>query len=166
MGRLATLWIPIAAALFMSELVVLVGSALRYTGGYPDPFALYEAMMPGQSINSSELSPCRFQEMWLVRDMIGYCQLYPDASPFRLVTIKAQGDRVQRLSLRAYGLFYGDVVARWGMPDVVEPIVTENEEMIIHARWRSGVYAITSPIDPAVQLTSLTPIYYLSVEGG
>ncbi len=151
-------------ALSAIELIVLGGTGLVYPGGYPDPFAPYEAMMPGQTIGSSALSLCLFDNMLLVRDMTGYCQLHSDNDAL-LVTIMVQFDVVQRLSFRGGHFQFGDLVKRWGRPTVIETFATESQAVIFHTRWSSGIYAILTPAEPDGRLNYLAPVHYLSIEG-
>jgi hypothetical protein len=154
------MFVPLAVILSSSALLVLGGAALAYPGGSPDPFGQYEAMMPGQSVDSPALSSCGFEEMRLVRDMTGYCQLRPGRGVL-LVTIRVQFDRVQRVSFNYGSLRYGDLVKRWGRPTTLELISTRDDAVIFHARWGAGVFAIVTPNDPRINY--LAPVRYLAI---
>jgi len=166
MWKLPVLYVSVSVLLilFLSEMMVLGGMRLANASGYPDPFAPYEAAMPGRSIDSAALFPCRFREMRLVRDMTGYCQLHSDNDTL-LVTFTVQFDRFRRLSYRGGNFQFGDLVNRWGYPDGIETIATRNGVLVFHARWNSGVYAIINPVQLSMRLNYFAPVYYLAIEG-
>ena len=60
--RVAMVCLPMILILFMVEVAVLAGIRLVYAGPNSDPFAPYEAIMPGQHPSVLDQYPCQFEK--------------------------------------------------------------------------------------------------------
>jgi hypothetical protein len=154
----------LAVTLFALEMTVLAAAELAYPGGHPDPFAPLEAMMPGQSIDTSAFSLCLFRELRLGRDRRGYCQSSPDDGLSLSMMVSAQTDVIQALSFSGGHFRFGDLVRRWGYPSAItDQGVSENGSRKYLARWTSGAYAVLTPIEPGRLLNYFTLVESLAI---
>lgn len=148
--------------LLVVELTLLEGTALAYSGGYPDPFELYEAITPGQPVGALQPYPCRWQEQVRIQAVMVYCEIAPQDGPFWrvMVFLSLREAEIRQLIFGVDGLYLGDLVLRWGYPYVVE--MYRRDSFI--ARWRGGVYAYIAPVGATGQYSYWSPVTSVSVK--
>jgi len=104
-------------ALFAVELTVLGGMRLANTGEYPDPFAPYEAIMPGQPVAALEQYPCQFEKALDREPEPSFCRIRPGEGVFSEVIVLFYNDKIWQVVFKTEVLRVGDLVQRWGYPD-------------------------------------------------
>jgi len=150
----------IILTLLALELVVLGGTQVVYAKRYPDPFAPYEAIAPGQPVGALQSYYCRWQEQ-MMKFMMVYCEIAPHEGPFGKVMVFAslREAEIQQLTFVAHELYLGDLMLHWGYPYVVE---TYRRDSFI-VRWRGGIYAYIAPVRANGQYSYQSPVYSVSV---
>ncbi len=140
--------------LFVAELTVLGGAGLAYPGEYPDPFAPYEAMMPGQWAVASRELPCDFLIIYRFGDTVA-CELWPLEGPFVSVASNTYRGNFVRSSFSADDLYVGDVIRHWGRPD----LVVKFNHRSFYVLWADqGLIGIIDPVGPVGRFSHLLPI--------
>jgi hypothetical protein len=145
----------IIPCLFAVQLTILGGTRLVYAGGYSDPFAPYEAIMPGQPTRALESYRCQFERAYELETEATICRIYPDNSIFSQVSVLFHGDRIWQVVFKPEGLSFGYLVQRWGSPD---DIAASNRHSI-NLIWDNSVYAVLSSIDTGKRVNYLLPVY-------
>jgi hypothetical protein len=118
-------FIPISLVLpiYGVVIVTLTGTALIFPDGYPDPFAPYDAIMPGQSIKALENYPrCHLSPVIFIYGIPGTqsaCRIPLVDAPFYMIDVTADKDTIQSLWFGAEHLQVVDLVREWGTPDSV-----------------------------------------------
>ncbi len=141
-------------ALFVVELTVLGGTGLANTRGYPDPFAPYEAIMPGQPTTALEHYPCQFERVYAMETEPTVCRLRLNERIFDEVIVQFYGDKIWQVVFKPEGLHFGELVQRWGFPDI-DAIYPHS----VYMHWGETVYATISPIDTRRRSSYLLPVY-------
>ena len=118
MFRQPIIYIPVLmiSVLLGVELALLAAAHLLSTGQPLDPFAPYEAIMPGQP--SAELS--RFRCV-IEKDSQGtnICRIHFDGGIFSdVILFSSTEDRITEVTFMANGLRIGDLVDYWGYPEI------------------------------------------------
>ncbi len=118
-------------------LFVLVGRPLFGSLEPTDPFGDYINLTPGQPTSLLAGYPCTTPyDDTLDRTL--YCQIKPDGGPIRLITVTAHDDRIATVSFMTDSLRVGDLVERWGRPDIVG-----KSKSNFRVKWSSrGVVAV------------------------
>lgn len=109
--------VPLTLIFFAAQVGVLIWLQLVYPGEYADPFAPYEAMMPGQVI-TPEAAPCIYRIEYRMTPMT-ICRLQPSDGVFASVIAIIRGNRVNATYFIANKLYLGDIVRQWGKPDSI-----------------------------------------------
>lgn len=144
--------------LFVAQLMVLVGLNQIDAEGYPDPFAPYEAMMPGQWAVASSL-PCELKSVPAYVDIID-CQLQPVEGPFVSASSNVYNGRFAQISFSARDLSVGDIVRRWGRPDLVVKLNAGS----FYARWiDQGLVGLIDPVGPFGRFSYMLPVEYFTI---
>src|SRR5215207_1819738 len=123
MKRLVKVIVLLMVIGVVGEVVVFAAGRLSYR----DPFARYEALIPGQSVLAFGQPPCDLHPVTITTAEpipqnveVAYCVIYPIQSAAGSVYAYAYQDRFVRTSLLAMrDLYVGDVVLRWGQPDAI-----------------------------------------------
>jgi hypothetical protein len=126
----------IALAVTSVGAVMLVSTAFSSAEDI-DPFASYDAIMPGQPMTAVAHYSCTGSYLPLetaYREF--YCQIRPSNGPFLSVSIVGQDDMIQALSFTVKGLRVGDLIQRWGRPSVVQ-----KRKRYYLIRWGEAIYA-------------------------
>jgi hypothetical protein len=122
---------------------VLAGAAWVYPYGYPDPFAPYEALMPGQPLPpevDSHLCEIQFNVLGPYNSLI--CDLHPDDDHFLQIRIRVCQGIIQNVMFQARHVQIVDLVRRWGYPKGFGVIDRDERRYMFH--WDSGLYASTT----------------------
>jgi hypothetical protein len=142
MWGLAVKFVPVTIVFLSVQAAVLVGAWLAHPGESPDPFAPYEAMMPGQSTVVLRNHPCESKIRSAYNEML-YCETFPTNSPFASVSASIQDGRYILTEFDATNLSVGDIVRRWGRPDRV----WRSNQYAFHLIWSDqGLFGIIDPV--------------------
>ena len=115
--------------------LILIASAVVYSGGYPDPFAPYDALRLGQPTQVLENFDCRAMDYpYEVRTSV--CWITPEDGVFTRVVVISKDDRLQYVNFYGETLQVVDLVRRWGMPQVVTQAGAD-----FSLRWQDGIVA-------------------------
>lgn len=102
-----------------------------------DPFAPYDAIMPGQPMTAVARHSCSVSFLPPeIAYRVFYCHIHPRNGPFLAVSVVGQDDTIRALSFRVQGLRVGDLVQRWGRPNVVQ-----KRKRYYLMRWGEDIYA-------------------------
>jgi hypothetical protein len=150
----------------LSTLEVVARVVGRLT--YQDPFAPYQAIMPGEPSSALERYSCKpwADETTSTRPV--FCQIIPNAGPFDVVFIDYEYNGVIRqigFSVQRNRLNLGDLLACWGKPTSFEPEDSDFEMGNIDMHWGKRVYAVFDGIRYGARLNYFVPIEYVSIEG-
>jgi hypothetical protein len=128
----------LSTLLALSSFVVALVLVFRSTEN-TDPFAVYDALVPGQPVAILDDYPCRFTPV-PAEGLEGtvFCQIYPETGPICLVTVLGQGDTIQTLSFALDGIQVGHLAQRWGRPDAVQ-----RGSGFMITRWGNSIQATT-----------------------
>jgi hypothetical protein len=146
-------------ALFVVELTVFAGTRLVHTGGDSDPFAPYEAIMPGQPTTALEQYPCQFERASELDTDATVCRIRPGEGIFSQVIVLFHGDRIWQVVFKMEGLRVGDLVQRWGYPDF-----NENQRGFLSLRGHGEMDAIIALRNPLRRFHYLFPLDWIVVE--
>jgi hypothetical protein len=149
--------VPLALTLSSGVLIVVGGATLAYPGGYPDPFATYEAVMPGRRVVALEEPPCDFQII-PGQILLMECDSFPATDHFVSIHAITQDGRFTAAWFYARNLVIADVITHWGQPDSV--IHDENKFIL---RWDNGLRLVIHPVDPAGRFSYGLPVDWLQV---
>jgi hypothetical protein len=122
--------------------LILVAAAVTYPNGYPDPFAPYEELRPGQSTEVLEKFDCRVMDSDYGPPN-SRCAITPNDNIFERIEVISWDERLR------YVVFYGetlqvvDLVRRWGKPDVITQIGFR-----FNLRWRGEIVAVAPMAAP------------------
>lgn len=150
-------YVPLLIILVLAaiELAGLGAMRLVYPGGYPDPFAPYAAIMPGQPSAVLSHYPCHFEKQLERSFEPILCRIRPKDGVFSEVVAHFQNDRIWQVEFKPEGLRVGDLVLHWGIPDL-----GQDDGGLIYIRWHGGtVYAVVSPDSQKRQYNYLLPVY-------
>jgi hypothetical protein len=147
----------------MVMVMVLLWMRLRYPNRYPDSFAAYDGIMPGQPLMASTQLSCHSQTVGIVNN-ITYCQITSLDERVRSATMTVRGGRVSDVWFSVKGVTIGDLVYHWGLPKRIR-----RDEHFLYLTWRHGLHAIVDPETPvrqfdfkllikALTLTNETPL--------
>lgn len=160
MWRLVKLCSVLMAIFCVSEVVVLATSRLTSS----DPFASFEEILAGQPVSIADL-PCDLHPIQgnappISDASVSYCALYPVRGTFASISAYAYENRFVKTSLRvAQDLYAGNLVLRWGRPDV---IVKDNRSFYV--RWNGpGLYALIYPRGTVTHFHYWLPIASLTI---
>jgi hypothetical protein len=154
------LLMPPILILFVAGLTLLGGMRLAYLGDYPDPFAPFESMMPGQSISALEVPPCSFQSIAGYDGIAIGCEIHPMDGPFVSVSSSISNGRFVYTSFSAHNLYFGDIVRHWGRPDVVVNYNHRSFQVI----WKDqGLIGFIHPVGVAGQFNYLQPVQQFAI---
>jgi hypothetical protein len=132
--------------LFFSAFIILIYTIItlaRLLSTQPiDPFAAYDAILPGQSIAVLENYDCNSQYD-SPETGASFCQIHPQEGAMLLVNVTSQDGIIQNVSFAPNGLRFAEVVLHWGRPDILQ----KSERHYI-ARWKAGVYATATSHRP------------------
>ena len=158
MWRLAVMAVPVTLIFFAAQAVVLAGTRLAHPGDYPDLFAPYEAVMPGQLVTYSDY-PCDRQATdHYLRTIL--CEIDSGSGPFISVSSNIFQDRFVRTVFVADDLHVGDVIWHWGRPDVVEKF----NHQTFYLLWNDqGLVGFIDPAGPVGQFSYRLPVEYFTI---
>jgi hypothetical protein len=160
MRRLVIIVIGLTLMLFVIQTAVLVAARIIYGNDYPNPFARYATIMPGQSMDIFTPNWCSSYEEYVVEvNMIRICHTYPDEAPVSSIRIYIRDHLIQNLTFQVKGLYIGDLVMLWGHPSI-QSYYGET----YYARWETGVYTVTVPIGRSSRLSYWQSVDLLSIE--
>jgi hypothetical protein len=135
-------YVVVAVLVLMALALTSVGIALLVSKAFSapeaiDPFASYDAIMPGQPMTAAALYSCSVSYLPSeIAYRVFYCQIHPRNGLFLSVSIIGQDDTIRALSFGVQGLRVGDLVQRWGRPDVVQ-----KRRRYYLIRWGEDIYA-------------------------
>jgi VCBS repeat-containing protein len=118
---------------------VLAGAELIFPGGYPDPFAAYDAIMPGQPSVALSDYACHTQYTPDTASQT-ICHIRSEDDLFRLVTVTVEDNTIRQLSFYIRGLQVVDVIRHWGPPTTHN---WEGRSYILH--WGNSMFAFVLP---------------------
>lgn len=159
MRWLTMMGVSFTLTLFVAEMAVVSGMRLAYRAEYPDPFAPYEMLMPGQPVTADSYRLCPPYVVPFMEGYMAQCHINPtDVSPFEWVIASVDNDYFQKIKFHAEGLSVGDLVRRWGRPAFVA-----GNEHYFYVRWEQGLFAIVEPGGRTGQFDYLLPVQHLIV---
>ena len=158
-SRVLYLVVPQLLILFVAELVVLVSMNLIHKEGYPDPFAPYEAMMPGRFLSALEDRPCEF-DVTPGNTFKFTCDLALNSDPLAAVSATAYNGRFVQISFRGGDWYIGDVIAHWGRPDRV---VRVNHRSFYVIWVDQNLAAFIDPVGPIGRFNYRAPVERFSI---
>jgi hypothetical protein len=157
MWRLVVMVAPLSLIFFAAQAMVLAGTRLAYPGESADPFAPYEAIMPGQLVALSNY-PCDPSTTDLYLQNV-LCEIHPDSGPFVSVSSHIFNRRFVQTSFSSHDLSIGDVVSRWGRPDAIT-----TTDGFFYVLWNNrGLIGIIDPIGPIGRFHYVLPIEYFTI---
>src|SRR5690242_12077657 len=115
MWRLLKVWIILTTTVFVSVSTVLMTTRRTYR----DPFAPYEALMPGQSINGLRDYPCRLRITQVKNSDfrgVDYCRFEANYGVFGEVTLNINDNIITQITasnIQPDALSLGDLVLCW-----------------------------------------------------
>jgi hypothetical protein len=136
---------------------------------YQDPFAPYQAIMPGEPSSALEHYPCQRREGGMTGTQTTFCTFIPGEGPFDFVTIEYEYNGVIKqigFSVQRNRLYLGDLLPCWGKPISLEPEGSDFEKGYIDMHWGKHVYAGFDTLHYGSRLSYRLPIEYVSIEGG
>lgn len=146
--------VPLFLFLFVSELTLLEWIRVAYPGGHPDPFAPYEAIMPGHWAGETEDNSCDLRMIYGGYVETVYCDIDYIESPFISVYSSVYEGRIIQTFFGANDLYFGDMLRHWGRPNAVL-----NGEHYSVAFWdNQGLYAIIDSGMPIERLSYMLPV--------
>jgi hypothetical protein len=162
MRRLVELCLLLTAILFAGDLTV-IGIA-RLTKA--DPFSLYAALMPGQSIDGVKAYPCQFQAKMVNGVQEGFCQFIPSTGPFALVAVLESNQIIARTSfnVKPNGLYFGDLVLCWNQPIYTAPQHPVDEGRFTNVYWSNQVSAHVIGAQGRLQIDYALPVTSIAIE--
>jgi hypothetical protein len=111
--------------------------SLLYPDGYPDPFAHYAELLPGQPAAVLDTFACRREYPPPSLDTY-LCGIHPeDALIFSRIQVLIYNDRIARITFYGSGLQVVDLIQHFGRPS---SITVEEEHYILW--WEDGTYAL------------------------
>jgi hypothetical protein len=143
---------------FVTALVVLAGAALVPTpeNYNVDPFALYAAIMPGESIDVLTGHDCNYQFVSsYTNDTIIYCQIRPASGQIQMVGVLLRNGSIERVSFMVNDMPFATVAQRWERPTKV---LRRHENYLVC--WQEGVFATVS--SPG-WFTYQAPVHYVGL---
>lgn len=152
MWRVVVKCFPVTLVFFAAQVAVLVGSRMTYPNEYPDPFAPYEAMMPGQEITVEDV-PCDF----IIRreyDETTSCETYPKNEVFNSVTSSVSGSGFVQTVFSFNHVLVGDIIRHWGRPDSVERLGPN----FVVSWGEHGLNGVIIPVRKVGQLSYMTSV--------
>jgi hypothetical protein len=129
----------LAVSLFCITLTVLAGTALAYPDGYPDPFAPYDEVMPGQPAKALEVYPCVSHVSLHGEGQHNLCYIWPEEAIFRSITATVCNEIILDLTFNVKNVQIVDLVELWGRPDTIDEV-----PRAYRLRWDEGIYAVSS----------------------
>jgi hypothetical protein len=122
---------------FVVVLIVVGGVDVLHADDYVDPFAEYNALMPGQPATAIAGFACsKLYHHAYEYDPITYCQIRPKDGPIVLISVSSREDKIQRISFSMNGMEFGDLVMRWGRPNDIKL-----SKRYYFGIWKDGIYA-------------------------
>jgi hypothetical protein len=114
---------------------VVQGLALIAPQSYPNPFASYEAIMPGQPVSALRDFQCVPQYVPEYLKM-SVCVIFPQDNHFQVITVTSRNQVITKIDFNVRRLRVADLISRWGNPD---NIVKTRRDYVL--RWNSGASA-------------------------
>jgi hypothetical protein len=152
MWRLWLVGIRMTLIFLAAQVAALAGSRLAYPEDYADPFAPYEAIMPGQLVAPGDYA-CDPPASDLSNQSVR-CELRADSSHFGSVSATILGRRFIQISFRGHDLYIGDVVSRWGRPDMIS-----RTDQYFYVLWNNrGLMGIIDPVGPIGRFRYRLPV--------
>jgi hypothetical protein len=144
---------------FAMGLMVLGVARLGFAGRDSDPFAPYDAIMPGQSSAVLNDFPCKFYSDSLVQYAPTLCTIRAAQGDIKnvMILVDDQISQVSYVSFISESLRYGDLVRHWGRPDVIRKI-----GMSLFLDWGIGVHAVIQLDNPNRQQDYLMEVNSLN----
>lgn len=132
--------VPVLITVICFGLILLIlSSAIALNAEeYTNPLAPYDSLMPGQPEKALRQFQCAslYTVFWGDEPTF-YCVIEPDDKVVSLIWVSVQYGMIQRLTFSlSEGVRVGDLVGRWGKPDVV---AAERSYYALH--WNGGVFA-------------------------
>jgi len=117
-------------------MTVLVGAALFYPGGYPDPFTQYEEIMPGQPVQKLQVYGC-YKDYPDSYPPSSTCLLnYPDETVFKGVQAFAKDGIIWQITFFGGDLQVVDLIQHFGTPQTITLKATSYT-----LSWEDKIYA-------------------------
>jgi hypothetical protein len=153
MWRLTVMVVPLSVMFLVAQAAVLGGTRLAYPGEYDDPFAPYETILPGQLVAQSDY-PCDPPTTDLYLQSV-HCEIHPDSSHVVSVSSDIFNGRFVQTWFRGHDLYVGDVVRRWGRPDVI----IAKDDQYFYMRWNNrGLTGIIEPVGSFGRFHYMLPV--------
>jgi hypothetical protein len=124
----------LVAVLSAALLAVLASMVVAFPGGYPDPFAPYALLVPGESRAILASYPC--QPQWVPASLgMSVCHIDLGSENFSGVTVYTQNGTVQRVEFGIERLQVVDLARSWGRPDEIK----RSRRQYILVWWGAGL---------------------------
>jgi len=151
--------------------ILIIGQMAARGGArltYKDPFAPYQAIMPGQLANVLERYACDPPFTDKTSADTTSCLFKPEGGP--IIVIFVQYDHIIRrigFSVRQGNLHLVDLTQCWGRPTGLVPDVSAYEMGLLDVHWGKQLYIVFDAVQygDAGRLNYALPISYISIEG-
>jgi hypothetical protein len=110
-------WLTISTGVFI--VLILVGMALAFPGGYPDPFAPYEGIMPGQPVQKLEVYGCHTESLESYLPSATCLLNYPEKTVFKGVQVFASEGIIWQITFFGGDLQVVDLIQHFGNPQTM-----------------------------------------------
>lgn len=142
MARLVV-YLVVRGLLFLSfaQLAVVGGMRLISAGDYSDPFAPYEAMMPGQPAQIP--ATCSPHLIYGASALEAICFTDCDECAIGSAIAAIYEGRIRDVWFYADKLYVGDVVQHWGWPDRIV-----KDYLYYYLLWDNGMRIVIDPVTP------------------
>ncbi|MEO8391958.1 MAG: hypothetical protein ABI700_03105 [Chloroflexota bacterium] len=149
------------AVMFCGKVAVLTVARLTYR----DPFASYQAIMPGQSVDAIKDYPCPLHVETVNRVEKGWCQFDSDKGVFDQVSMVEHKHIITWIlfHIRSEDLRLGDLILCWGKPiDIVRNF--HREILSYDMYWSNQAHARVVDHMSSRQLDFSLPVTDVSIE--
>jgi hypothetical protein len=144
---------------FVTQVAVIAIWRIVYPTELPDPFAAYEAMMPGEFATGLENPVCNFQGGSGYRSVL-HCELQPQDSFFVSGVSNTHNGMFVFTTFIPNRLYIGDVIGHWGRPDDVKRLSDQS----FYVRWHDHrLIGIIDPVGPLTRFSYMLPIERLII---
>ena len=152
-----SVFLPLLLIIIALEMSLLGGMQLVFAREYLDPFAPFEAIMPGQPSGALSQYSCRIEQTPKLIDDLSICRIYPGEGPFYQIVVVFD-HRILRIVFKTERLRVGDLIQRWGRPDV-----TRNGRGDFYIEWHKALYAVAAPLSFRGRFSYLLPVDLLVI---
>ncbi len=109
----------ITGALLGLTLAIKLAGFIFSNGTYPDPFVLYDTILPGQPMSALDAYPCNLSENRMNGQVVtGHftCIIFPNDNIFDTIHVDIWNNRITEVVFYATNLPLGQVALHWRAP--------------------------------------------------